>query len=152
MQCDGHRFEHRCFGERQILGQAVANVLGHHDKLRKSSGAAIVSAGHAEYLAVVAEIDFSLQAIFASPARNRGIESYAIAGRKLFDSCSERGYGSRRFMAHPNRRNAAPRRSIVAMHVAAANPAGRYTDEDFSLTGNGCRKFRDLQMTITRKQ
>src|SRR5271157_1859505 len=102
MKRHGHGLEHRRLGKGQALRQAVHDTLRNHHVLRKSPGAAIISARNAKYPAVVAEVDFCAKAIVACAARNGGIESCPIAYRKVTASCTQGYCSSRRLMSHHN--------------------------------------------------
>ena len=63
----------------RFLGQAIENALRHHDKLSKRAMPAVISAGNADHLAVVAEIHFAALAERALAAVDRRVEGDAIA-------------------------------------------------------------------------
>src|SRR5580704_15208640 len=75
VQGDRGGFEHGGFGEGEIVGKAMDDARGHGDVFGEGAGAAIVAAGDAEDLAIVAEIDVTTAAIGAFAAEDCRIES-----------------------------------------------------------------------------
>src|SRR5580693_4355270 len=148
MQCYRHGFEHRSIRERQILRKTVNNMPRHGDELGKGTSTAVVCAGNAQHLALVAKIDFALQAKRAHAAEDGGIENYAVALGQIRNPGAQGGDRSRCLVPHNKGRYAAARGSIVPMHVTAANSAGRNTHEDLIWAWSGCRHFRDFKMTV----
>ena len=76
---DGGGFEHRGFGEGEIVGKAMHDARGDDDEFGEGTGAAVVAAGNAENLAVVAEIDVAPAAVGAFAAEDGGVEGDALA-------------------------------------------------------------------------
>ena len=117
--------EHRRLSKRQTGGQMVGHTGGDGHILGKSSMAAIVSTGNAQHLAAIAKVYFSPQTVAADAAGNRRIKGDAVAGGDAGYARAHRGHDPRGLVSHHNGRNAAPRGTVIAMHVAAANAAGR---------------------------
>ena len=60
---DGGGFEHGGFGEGRVVGKAMDDARGDDDVFGEGAGAAVVAAGDAEDLAIVAEIDVAAEAV-----------------------------------------------------------------------------------------
>src|SRR5262249_31626356 len=88
----------------------------------------------------------------ALAAINGRIERDAITHGKTGNTRSQRGDGPSGFMSHHNRRNPASRGTIIAMHVAATNTAGRHLNEYFTASGLRRGQIRQFEATIFGKQ
>ena len=80
VQRHGDGFEHGGLGKRDVVRQPVDDALRNGDELGKGAMAAVVAAGNADHLAVVAEVDFAAPAEGALPAVDGGVERDAVAG------------------------------------------------------------------------
>ena len=152
MNRDGHRLQHRRFGKRKIVRQAVYDAGRNHNIFGKSSGAAVVRAGHSQNLAVIAEIYFSAAAGSASAAIDGRIERDSVTLSESLHCSAHRGDSSCGFVPHDNWRDTAPRRPIVAVDVATADAAGGNTHENFMGTRRWFRKIGNLKMLVFGKQ
>jgi hypothetical protein len=65
MKCHSDSLKQCGFSERKILWQAINNARRNRNKFRESSGATIVTAGNAEHLAPIAQIDIAAEAVGA---------------------------------------------------------------------------------------
>jgi hypothetical protein len=137
VKSDGGGFEHRGFGEGEIIGKAMDDARGHGDVFGEGAGAAIVAAGDAENLAIVAEIDVTATAVGAFAAENCRIESDALADFESGNGGAESGDAAGGFVTHDERGDAAAGAAVEAVDVAAADAAGGDFDEDF--VGGGLR-------------
>ena len=79
VKSDGGSFEHCGFREWKIVRQAMDDARGDDDVFGECAGAAIVAAGDAEDLAIVAEIDVTAFAVSAGAAEDGGVEGDAFA-------------------------------------------------------------------------
>ena len=134
---DGGGFEHRGFGEGEIVGKAMHDARGDDDEFGEGTGAAVVAAGNAENLAVVAEIDVTAATVGAFTAENGGVEGDAFADFECGDRGTEGGDDAGGFVAHDERWDAAAGAAVEAVDIAAADAAGSDLDEDF--VGGGLR-------------
>lgn len=148
MDCYGDGLQHGRFRKRKAVRQTINNPLRHDDVFRERSGATVVGTRYAEYLAAIAEIDFASRTVTASSARNRGIKGYTVAlgpsGDLWPNTCNSAGS----FVAHHNGWNAAAGASVVAMHVAAANTAGRHLHQKLARARGWLGEIGNLQMAI----
>ena len=60
--------------------------------------------------------------------------------------------GSSSFVSHHDRRNAAARRSIIAVHITAADSASCNADQDFIWAGRRHRGVCHFQVTVLRQE
>ena len=121
-------------------------MLGNRNVLGKCAVAAIVAAGDAEHLPVVAEVDIALAAEEAFTAGDGGIERDAIAGAKRMNLRSDLGHDTGGLMTHNERRNAASGRAIIAMNIASADTAGFDVDEHILGTDYGLRDVSHVKI------
>ncbi len=68
MQRYGDGFEHGGFGKGDVLREPVEDTLRDGNVFGKGAVAAVIAAGDADDLAVVAEVDFATRAVLASAA------------------------------------------------------------------------------------
>src|SRR6185437_12029670 len=106
MKCDRTRFQHRSAGKRNRVRQAIKDARRHNDIFGEGSSAAVVGAGYANDLTIVAQIYLAPCTILALPAVDGGVESHAVSNRKLCDIRSGFGDDSGSLMSHHDRRNA----------------------------------------------
>ena len=130
----------------------VSDALRHHDELREGAGAAVVSAGNPDDLAVVAKVDLALAAELALAAIDRGIEGHPISGFEFFHAGASRGYDSRRFMPHDDRWNSPAGGAVVAMNVATADATGGHTHQNLVRTRLRSGKIGNVKLVILRKE
>ena len=149
---DGNRLEHRCFGKRKIIGQAINNARRNSDVLGKGSGAAILGAGHSQDLAVVAKIHVAAPAVSASAAKDGRVKRDSIALGKSLTSCPTAAIRSGSFVPHDDRRNAAARGAVVTVDVAAADAASGDANQNFVGTRFGRGQIGDFQLPVFGKQ
>ena len=152
MHGDGHGFQHGGFGEWDAIRQAMNDSLRNCDVLGEGAGATIVSAGHAQDLATVAEVGFSTTAVSTSSAKNCGIKSDAIA---FGPAVNLRAYGRDTpgsFVAHDDRGDAAAGGAVIAVDVAATNPAGGHVDQEFARPRCRCGEVGNFKVPILGKQ
>ncbi len=145
---DSDCFKHGSFCKREIRRETVDDAGGDDDELGEGTGTAIIGAGNAEDLTAVAEIDFAAQAVAAGAAIDGGIEGDAIAFGETGDAEADRGDVSGGFVTHDDRRNAAPRRAIVAVDIAAADAASGHAHENFAGSGRGNGRIDQFEMTV----
>src|SRR5207253_1708726 len=148
----GYRFQHGRLGKRKTVRQAIHNSLRNDDVFGERSSATVVGAGNSEDAAVVAEIDFTTNAIPAGSARNCGIEGDAIAFGPAGYLWSSFRDAAGSFMAHHDGRNAAARGAVVTVHITAANAARRHFDQNFAGPRSWVGEIGNLQVTILGKQ
>ena len=128
---DGDGLEHGCFGEGKLVWKAMNDAGGNDDILGKCAGAAVVAAGNAEDLAMIAEIYVAAKAVLASAAIDGGVEGDAVALGESGNVLAYGGDASGSFVAHYDRGNAAAGGAVVAVDIAAADAAGGYLDQNF---------------------
>ncbi len=145
---DGGRFEHCGFGEWKIVGQAVDDARGNDDVFGEGAGAAVVAAGNAEDLAIVAEVDVATFAVGASAAEDGGVEGDALADFEGGDGGAECSDDAGGFVAHDERGDAAAGAAVEAVDVAAADAAGGDFDEDFVGGGFRLRSVGDFEVVV----
>ena len=148
MDGDGDRFEHGSFGERERIRKPIDDASWHGDVFGEGAGAAIVGAGDAENLAVIAKIDVAATAVRAFAAVDGGVESDAIAFGKILYGFADRADVASGFVSHDDRRNAAAGGAIVTVHVATTDAAGGYANEDFVRAGSRLRQIGDFKMAV----
>src|SRR6266576_7145773 len=85
-------------------------------------------------------------------AVNRRVEGYAIARFKSFNAVANPLNHSRSFMSHDDRGNAASRRSVVSMNVAATYSTCCDAHQQFARASFRCRYVSQLKLTILGKQ
>ena len=144
--CGG--FEHGGFSERKIVGKAMDDARGNDNVFGEGAGTAVVAAGDAEDLAVVAQIDVAAFAVGAGAAEDGGIEGDALADSESGDGGAEGGDDAGGFVAHDERRNAAAGAAVEAVDVAAADAAGGDLDEDFVGGGVGLGSVSDFEVVV----
>src|ERR1700676_1109765 len=105
------------------------DARGDDDKLGERAGAAVIATGDAQDLAVVAKIHVAAETVRTSAAVDGGVEGDAVALGESRDVAAGGGNATGSFVAHHNRRDATAGGTIVAMHVAAADAAGRYLNQ-----------------------
>lgn len=145
---DGDCFDQCGVGVRKAFGELVDNVRGHGDVFGECAVAAIVAAGDAEDLTVVAEIDEAAFAIGALTAGDGGVEGDAVADGEINDRGAEAGDDARCFMTHDERRDAAAGAAIVAVDVAAADAAGADLNEDFAWSDCGLGQVAEVKRAV----
>ena len=145
---DGGGFEHGGFSERKIVGKAMDDARGDDDVFGEGAGAAVVAAGDAEDLAVVAEIDVTAFAVGAGAAEDGGVEGDAVADFECGDGGAECGDDAGGFVAHDEWGDAAAGAAVEAVDVAAADAAGGDLDEDFVGGGIGFRSVGDFEVVV----
>jgi hypothetical protein len=144
--CDG--FEHGGFGERQGVWQTMDDARRNGDEFRERAGAAVVGAGDAQDLAIVAEIDLAAAAMLALAAEDGGVEGNAVAfGETLYGTTDGRDF-ARGFVAHDDWGDAATGGAVVTVDIAAADAAGGDADENFVWSRNGRGEIGNLQLTV----
>ena len=157
---DAHRvegdrdgFEHRGVGEGQLVRQAIEDAFRNGDVFGEGAGAAVVAAGDADDLAVVAEIDLAAPAEVAFAAVDGGVEGDAVAGpdSRLTPS-ADGGDDAGRLVTHDDGRNAAAGGAVVAVDVAAADAAGGDPDQHFAWTRSRRRQIGNSQMFVFGEQ
>ena len=148
VKSDGGGFEHRSFGEREIVWQAMDDARGDGDVFGEGAGAAVVAAGDAEDLAIVAEIDVTATAIGAFAAEDGGIEGDALTDFEGGNGGAESGDAAGGFVAHDEWGDAAAGAAVEAVDVAAADAAGGDFDEDFVGGGRGLWSVGDFEVVV----
>lgn len=136
MDADGDGLNHRRFIKAEILGQLMEDAGGDGDEFGEGTMSAVVAAGHAEHLAVIAEIHVTALTLDAVATENRGIKSHAIARRKALHLGADTRDDPGGLMAHHQRRNAPTRRAIEAMDIRSADAAGADLNEDVLRTAD----------------
>ena len=149
---DGGGFEHGGFGEGKIVGKAMDDARGDDDVFGEGAGAAIVAAGDAENLAIVAEIDVAAAAVGAFAAEDGGVEGDALADFEGGDAGAEGGDAAGGFVAHDEGRDAAAGGAVEAVDVAAADAAGGDFDEDFVGGGGRLGSVGDFEVVVFREE
>jgi hypothetical protein len=125
--------------------------LGNGNVLSKCAVAAVVAAGDAEHLPVVAEVDITLAAEEAFTAGDGGIERDAIADVKRMNIRSDLGHDTSGLMTHNERRNAASGSAVIAMNIASADTAGFNLDEHILGADYGLRDVSHLKVASVFK-
>src|SRR5579871_236864 len=128
---DGDRLDHR----RPLVGEALrqaAETSGRHgDVLGECALTAVVAAGDAEHLAVVAQVDLPRTAVAARPAEDSRVEGDPIARVPAFGGGADFDDVAGRLMAHDDGRDAAAGAAVHAVNVAPADAAGADADQHF---------------------
>jgi hypothetical protein len=114
----------------------VENTGRDGDEFGEGAVAAIVAAGDAEDLAVIAKVNVAAFAVDAVAAKDRGIEGHAIARGETLHLGADAGDDARGFVAHDQRRDATTRGAVIAMDVGTADPAGADLDQDVLRTAD----------------
>src|SRR6266567_7042365 len=151
MNGDCYRLKHGGFSERETFRQPINNPRRDYYKFRESSGATIVPARNAENLSPITEIHVPTNAVTAFPAIDRRVKCDAIVFHYALYIRTNSSDGPRRLVAHDNRRNATPGRSVISMNVAAADSARGNADQNFVGTRLGARQVSDFQLAVLRK-
>jgi uncharacterized oxidoreductase len=149
---DGDSFEHGGLGEGKLIGEVMHDASGDDDVFGEGPGAAIIAAGDAEDLAIVAEVDISTKAVWTRAAVDRGVEGDAVAFRETCDIFADGGDSAGRFVTHHNRGDAAAGRTVVAVDIAAADAAGGDLNQDFIEPRGGFRKIRNFKVLVFGKE
>ena len=68
MHSDGHRLNHCCVFESEVIRHRINDVFGHYGVLGKAAMLAVVPAGHAQDTAVLAKIHLATPAKLAAAA------------------------------------------------------------------------------------
>ncbi len=126
----------------------MKDARGNRDEFCEGSGAAVVAAGDAEDLAVIAKIHVTAKTIGAGAAVYGGVESDPIAGSETLYSGADGGDDTGGFVSHDDGGNPATGRAIVAVDVTAADAAGGDADEDFVVGGGGHREVGELEIFV----
>ncbi len=108
-------------------------MFGHADEFGEGPVAAVVAAGHAEDVAVGAEVDLAGEAGGAFAAVDRGVEGDPVADLPFPHRGADLGDLAGGLVAHDDGRDAAARAAIHAVDVRSADAAGLHRDEDFVL-------------------
>src|SRR5580704_9782970 len=132
VQCYRDRLEHRRFRERHRFRKAVEDPFRNGDVFGERAVSAVVAAGYPDNLAPVAEIDFSALAKRALAAIDGRIKGDTITRLESGDTRSGGRNDARGLMAHDDWRDSASRRTVIAMHVAAADSTSRDADQDLA--------------------
>ena len=148
VKSDGGGFEHRGFGERKIVWQAMHDAGRDDYVFGECAGAAVVAAGDAEDLAIVAEIDVAAAAVGAFAAEDGGVEGDALADFEGGDAGAESGDEAGGFVAHHEWGNTTAGGPVEAVDVAAADAAGGDLDEDFVGGGRGFGSVGDFEVVV----
>ncbi len=151
MEGDGGGLQHGGFGKGERGREAVGNALRHSDKFGKGSGAAVVATGDTEDLAAVAEVDFSALAEGAGSAEDRRVEGDAVAGAEAGDGVAYGSDSAGSLMAHDDWGNASPGGAVVAVNIAAADPASGHADEQVAGSGGGQRDVAQGESVVRLK-
>src|SRR2546421_9708579 len=101
-----------------------------NDVFGEGAGPAIFGSGNAQHFATLAKIHFAFAAIFADAAIDGGIESDAGPFERAGCTIPARGDCAGGLVTHHDRRNAAPRTTVVAVHVATADAARLDANQD----------------------
>ena len=145
---DGGGLEHCGFGERKVFGQAMDDARGDDDVFGESAGAAVVAAGDAEDLPVVAEIDVTATAVGASAAEDGGVEGDALADFECGDGGAESGNEPGGFVSHDEWGDSAASATVEAVDVAAADAASGGLNEDFVGGGRWFGSVGDFEVIV----
>jgi len=145
---DGDGLEHGCFGEGKLVWKAMNDAGGNDDILGKCAGAAVVAAGNAEDLAMIAEIYVAAKAVLASAAIDGGVEGDAVAFGESGDVLACGGDAPGGFVAHYDGGNAAAGGAVVAVDIAAADAARGDLDQDFIGQWRGLGEIGDFQVLV----
>src|SRR4029077_8319088 len=107
----GHRncLQKRRIMKRQILRKAMNNAGRNRHKLRECSRTTVITAGDAQNLSTVAEIDLAAQTVRALPAIHGRVEGNAIAFREAADALADPGDNACCLMSHDDRSDPASR-------------------------------------------
>ena len=132
----GDGLDHGGFGETELGGQLVEDAGGDGDELGEGAVTAVIAAGDAEDLAVVAEVHVAALTVDALAAEDRGIEGHAVARGETLHLGADSGDDARGLVAHDQRGDAAARGAVVAMDVGTADPAGADLDQDVFRTAD----------------
>src|SRR5258708_997320 len=152
MQRDGNRLQQRGLGKGEILRQQVRDARRENDELGKGPGAAVVAAGNAEDLAVVAQVHFSPLAERAVAAIDGRIKGDAVAFTKTVYVGADAGHDAGGLMSHHERRNPPPGRTVVAVNVAAADSAGGNAYQNFIAPRHRYRELRNFKLVVFREK
>ncbi len=101
---------------------------------------------------MLAKIHLAAPAELAFAAVNGGVEGDAVAGPVARSSLTHGRYDAGRLMTHHDGRNAAARGAIVAMDIAAADPAGGNPNQHFAWTRSRRRQIGNSQMFVFGEQ
>ena len=130
----------------------IGDALGHHDILRKSAGAAKVSAGDANHLAVIAQIDIALETELALAAVDGGVERHPIASLELAYIAACRGDHPGCLVAHNDGRNPPAGSAVVAVDITAADATGGDAHQNLVRARYGRGKIRDVELIVFREK
>jgi hypothetical protein len=114
----------------------MENTGGDGDEFGEGAVAAIIAAGDAEDLAVIAKVDVAALTVDALAAEDRGIEGHAIAWDEALYGGADAGDDARGLVAHDQRRDAAARGAIVTVDVGTADSAGADLNQDVVRTAD----------------
>ena len=134
--------------EGKMVGEGDQNRSGHGDKTGKGSVLAELGAGDAEDLPAFAEIRMPTRAVGTTTTEEHRVHGHAIADGPTGGSLSEGRDGPRTFVPHDDRGQAATGIPIIAMDVAAADPAGGDLNQNFSRNGHWLRDIRDGKFLV----
>ena len=148
VQCDGDGLQHGCLRERECIGQLVEDAGGHGDVLREGACAPVVGARNTDYLAIVADIDLAPETELAGSAVDGRVEGHAIAYSKPLYLGTHRCESAGGLVAHHDRWNAASGRTVVSVHIAAADAACCHLHQHIQGTWLRHRQIGDLKVLI----
>src|SRR5262249_48830652 len=146
-----HRLQHRRLLECHPVRQLVYDARGNDNVLSKRSMAAIIRAGNAQDLSVIAQVDFTATAEIAGTTEDCGIEGDSITLCNLVHACFNGCNNARCFVSHHDGRNTPSRRAVISMHVTAANSASSNSYQDFVRCRNWGGQVSDFQGTVFGK-
>ena len=152
VQRDGNWFGKRGLLERHLWWQAIDNILGDGDVLSERAMLAKLVAGNAEDPAISTKIRVASAASVARATRNCRIHGHAVA-RPNARHCHANFYNDTgSFMTHHERWPAAPRRTVVAVDIAAANTAGVNRDEHVMRANGWLIQRLELKTAVVGKK
>jgi len=116
----------------------------------------VQSAGRAETVVVplgqAVTVDLAAPAEDALAAIDRGIEGDAIACLEACYAGADCSDHARGLVAHDDGRDAAAGTTVVAVHIAAADAAGRYANKNFTRAGLRLGEIGEFELQILFEQ
>ena len=104
----------------------------HGHKLGEAAVPSVLPAGDTQHLAAGAEVLGIGAAVCTGAAEDRRVEDHAIPRSEVGHTRPERVHGAGRLVSHHKRRNPPTGRPGVAVHIAAADPAGGDPNADLT--------------------
>ena len=150
MDGNRHGLHERRVLDRQSVGDAKHNVLGHDDELGKRPVTPIIPARYAEHLAAVAQVNLPRVAEVAIAARDHRVKRHPIARPELRDVGPDLGNFPSGLVPHDERRNPPPARSVVTVDVAPADAARAHANQDIARAVFGLWNVGQLELPFFR--